>query len=170
MHVLALLSLADGIVALSMEIRRRPEIHRKQSLEATREAVLGRALAPTPDQDVYLGAAADEMGLEYPAEHAGPNDQDPGWTATNLQSHSGSRVFTTPRWRLGAASGDAAGGGSCPPSTPRPGTSRGRSYVGPDEFAEVRGYPTLVGRSRAALDERPPAGCGSSRSALPASA
>jgi hypothetical protein len=29
----------------------------------------------------------------------------------------------------------------------------GNSYVGPDGFQEMRGKPTLVGRSNAALDE-----------------
>jgi NAD(P)-dependent dehydrogenase (short-subunit alcohol dehydrogenase family) len=77
----------------------------------------------------------------------------PGWTATNLQSHTGSRVqngamaVANRVWAMDeeqgilpilyAATQDIPSG----------------SYVGPDGFAEMRGYPTLVGRSSAARDE-----------------
>ena len=38
----------------------------------------------------------------------------------------------------------------CRPSTPRRQDLPGGSYVGPDGFQEMRGHPTLVGRSAAA--------------------
>jgi NAD(P)-dependent dehydrogenase (short-subunit alcohol dehydrogenase family) len=76
----------------------------------------------------------------------------PGWTATNLQSHTGSRIQNAVMalgnriWAMDdeqgvlpilyAATQDIPAG----------------SYVGPDGPREVRGYPTLVGRSQAALD------------------
>ena len=41
----------------------------------------------------------------------------------------------------------------------------GNAYIGPDGRFELRGHPAPVCRSRAATDERPPASCGSSRSA-----
>jgi hypothetical protein len=70
MRFLALLSLADGIVALSIEIRRRPEIHRKQSLEATREAVLAPPLGP--GGGAYVGAQGARR-----SRHGSHHDCDP---------------------------------------------------------------------------------------------
>jgi NAD(P)-dependent dehydrogenase (short-subunit alcohol dehydrogenase family) len=77
----------------------------------------------------------------------------PGYSATNLQSHTGSRlqnalmVIGNKVWAqsdekgawptLYAATQDIAGG----------------AYVGPDGFQEMRGHPKLVGRSGAASDE-----------------
>ena len=76
----------------------------------------------------------------------------PGWAATNLQGRTGSwfadraallgnRLFAQSDERgalptLAAATRDLPGG----------------SYVGPDGFQELRGYPTLVGRTAAAAD------------------
>jgi NAD(P)-dependent dehydrogenase (short-subunit alcohol dehydrogenase family) len=76
----------------------------------------------------------------------------PGWSATNLQSHSGSRLQNTimaignkvwaqsdeqGAWpTLYAATEDLASG----------------AYVGPDGFQELRGHPNLCGRSGAAKD------------------
>jgi len=77
----------------------------------------------------------------------------PGWSATNLQSHTGSRIqnglmaVANKVWAqsdeqgawptLYAATQDVAGG----------------AYVGPDGFQEMRGHPKLVPRSGAASDE-----------------
>jgi hypothetical protein len=69
MRFLALLSLADEIVAMSIEIRRRPEIHRKQSLEATREAVLAPPLEP--------GRGADEGAHGARRSRRSHHDCDP---------------------------------------------------------------------------------------------
>ncbi len=78
----------------------------------------------------------------------------PGWSATNLQQRTGSRIQhglmaignkvlaqsdEQGAWpTLYAATEDVPGGG----------------YVGPDGIGEMRGHPTLVGRTNAAFDER----------------
>jgi NAD(P)-dependent dehydrogenase (short-subunit alcohol dehydrogenase family) len=77
----------------------------------------------------------------------------PGWTATNLQSHTGSFLQNTIMavgnkvWAMDEAGGAAPTVYSATEDIP------GNSYVGPDGFQEMRGKPTLVGRSNAALDE-----------------
>jgi NAD(P)-dependent dehydrogenase (short-subunit alcohol dehydrogenase family) len=76
----------------------------------------------------------------------------PGYAATNLQSHAASRVS-----RLAMALGnrlfaqdDAAG--ALPTLYAAVEDLPGGSYTGPDGLAELRGAPTLVGRSAAASD------------------
>ncbi|GAA2938082.1 MULTISPECIES: oxidoreductase [Streptomyces] len=76
----------------------------------------------------------------------------PGYSATNLQSHAASpaaRAFM----RLGnrfLAQDDRAG--ALPTLYAATQDLPGASYVGPDGLGEMRGAPTLVGRSRAASD------------------
>ncbi|MEV6278143.1 oxidoreductase [Nocardia sp. NPDC051832] len=76
----------------------------------------------------------------------------PGWAATNLQSHTENRAadlvmavgnkLIAQDARAGALPTLFAATQDIPPA----------SYVGPDGFYETRGYPTLVGRSRAAAN------------------
>ncbi|POX52768.1 oxidoreductase [Streptomyces sp. Ru71] len=76
----------------------------------------------------------------------------PGWAATNLQSHAGNPV-TRAFMQLGNrlfAQDDRAG--ALPTLYAAVADVPGASYVGPDGFAELRGAPTLVGRSAAASD------------------
>jgi NAD(P)-dependent dehydrogenase (short-subunit alcohol dehydrogenase family) len=76
----------------------------------------------------------------------------PGYAATNLQSHAGNpalRAFM----RLGnrfMAQDDRAG--ALPTLYAATQDLPGASYVGPDGFGEMRGAPTLVGRTPAASD------------------
>ncbi|MFC9683717.1 oxidoreductase [Streptomyces sp. NPDC056948] len=76
----------------------------------------------------------------------------PGYSATNLQSHAANpaaRAFM----RLGnrfLAQDDRAG--ALPTLYAATQDLPGASYVGPDGLGEMRGAPTLVGRSRAASD------------------
>ncbi|MFF5981304.1 oxidoreductase [Streptomyces olindensis] len=76
----------------------------------------------------------------------------PGYAATNLQSHAAhpaARAFM----RLGNrffAQDDRAG--ALPTLYAATQDLPGASYVGPDGLGELRGVPTLVGRSRAASD------------------
>ncbi|GHD12684.1 putative short-chain dehydrogenase/reductase [Streptomyces violarus] len=76
----------------------------------------------------------------------------PGYAATNLQSHAANpaaRAFM----RLGnrfLAQDDRAG--ALPTLYAATQDLPGASYVGPDGLGEMRGAPTLVGRSRAASD------------------
>jgi NAD(P)-dependent dehydrogenase (short-subunit alcohol dehydrogenase family) len=77
----------------------------------------------------------------------------PGWAATNLQGRSGNRVenaLMVVGNRLIAQSGDM---GAEPTLFAATQDIPGNSYAGPDGRFELRGHPTLVGRSKAATDE-----------------
>ena len=90
----------------------------------------------------------------------------PGYAATNLQSHSGSRVMAFAMEQLGnrLIAQDAAGG-ALPTLYAAVADIPGGSFAGPSgPFGlGLRGAPTLVGRSAAASDERSPAASGPSR-------
>jgi NAD(P)-dependent dehydrogenase (short-subunit alcohol dehydrogenase family) len=76
----------------------------------------------------------------------------PGWAATNLQSHSGSRLEDVAMQvgnRLLAVTGEE---GALPTLFAATADIPGGSYAGPDRMMEMRGSPTLVGRSAAASD------------------
>ncbi|KOU55098.1 oxidoreductase [Streptomyces sp. MMG1533] len=76
----------------------------------------------------------------------------PGYAATNLQSHASSPA-TRAFMRLGnrfLAQDDRAG--ALPTLYAATQDLPGASYVGPDGFGEMRGGPTLVGRTAAASD------------------
>ncbi|MCK1821253.1 oxidoreductase [Streptomyces sp. XM83C] len=76
----------------------------------------------------------------------------PGYAATNLQSHAGNPVMRALMLlgnRLFAQSDEA---GAQPTLYAAVRDLPGASYVGPDGLGEMRGRPTLVGRSRAASD------------------
>ncbi|MES5821536.1 oxidoreductase [Streptomyces sp. RG80] len=76
----------------------------------------------------------------------------PGYAATNLQSHAASplsRAFMKLGNRFMAQDDKA---GALPTLYAATQDLPGASYVGPDGFQELRGAPTLVGRSAAASD------------------
>ncbi len=76
----------------------------------------------------------------------------PGYAATNLQSHAASPVMTA-FMKFGNrffAQDDRAG--ALPTLYAATQDLPGTSYVGPDGWGEMRGAPTLVGRSAAASD------------------
>ncbi|HEV7188125.1 MAG TPA: oxidoreductase [Blastococcus sp.] len=76
----------------------------------------------------------------------------PGWASTNLQGRSGSRIADG-GMRLGNllfAQSDERG--ALPTLAAATRDLPGGSYLGPDGFQELRGFPTLVGRSTAAGD------------------
>ncbi|GAA3716601.1 oxidoreductase [Nonomuraea antimicrobica] len=72
----------------------------------------------------------------------------PGWATTNLQRHDGSALN---RIVMRAVAQDNKAG-ALPTLYAAVQDLPGASYVGPDGFGEVRGAPTLVGRSPAASD------------------
>jgi NAD(P)-dependent dehydrogenase (short-subunit alcohol dehydrogenase family) len=77
----------------------------------------------------------------------------PGYAATNLQSHTGSRLqnlFMAVGNKVIAQSGEM---GALPTLYAATQDIPGGSFVGPDGFQEQRGHPKLVGRSGAASDE-----------------
>ncbi|MFF6984569.1 oxidoreductase [Streptomyces sp. NPDC008343] len=76
----------------------------------------------------------------------------PGYAATNLQSHAGSpvmRAFMSIGNRVFAQDDKA---GALPTLYAATQDLPGASYVGPDGLGELRGAPTLVGRTTAASD------------------
>jgi NAD(P)-dependent dehydrogenase (short-subunit alcohol dehydrogenase family) len=77
----------------------------------------------------------------------------PGYASTHLQSHTGSRVqhvlMATIGNRLLAQSDEM---GALPTLFAATQEIPGDSFVGPDGFAEQRGHPRLVGRTKAAQD------------------
>jgi NAD(P)-dependent dehydrogenase (short-subunit alcohol dehydrogenase family) len=77
----------------------------------------------------------------------------PGWAATNLQSHTGSLLqhgFMAIGNRLWAQDEEH---GALPVLYAATQDIAGASYVGPDGRGEMRGFPILVPRSKAAMDE-----------------
>ena len=77
----------------------------------------------------------------------------PGLTATELQSHTGSRVQGAVLWLGNAMLAQSASMGALPSLYAATQDLPGSTYVGPGGFNEMRGYPTAVGSSRAARDE-----------------
>ena len=78
----------------------------------------------------------------------------PGWAATHLQSHTGnpvSRAVMAVGNRVWAQSDER---GALPTLYAATQDLPGGAYAGPDGRGEMRGFPTLVNRSDAALDER----------------
>jgi NAD(P)-dependent dehydrogenase (short-subunit alcohol dehydrogenase family) len=77
----------------------------------------------------------------------------PGYAATDLQTHTGSRVqhMTMMVGNRLLAQSDAMG--ALPTLYAATQDVPGGAYVGPDGLGEMRGHPTLVGRSKAANDE-----------------
>jgi NAD(P)-dependent dehydrogenase (short-subunit alcohol dehydrogenase family) len=76
----------------------------------------------------------------------------PGWAATNLQQHTGSRLQNT-LMQIGnklLAQSDEMG--ALPTLYAATQDLVGGSYVGPGGWQEARGNPTLVGRTKAASD------------------
>jgi len=76
----------------------------------------------------------------------------PGWAATNLQGRSGSRLLDG-GMKLGnklLAQSDRMG--ALPTLAAATQDLPGGSYLGPNGFQELRGYPTLVGRTPEASD------------------
>ncbi|HZA04362.1 MAG TPA: oxidoreductase [Propionibacteriaceae bacterium] len=76
----------------------------------------------------------------------------PGYSATNLQFHYGNAVVDRAMAVLNRVFGQSAAMGALPTAYAVTQDLPGGSYVGPDGRNEVRGYPTLVGRSAAASD------------------
>jgi NAD(P)-dependent dehydrogenase (short-subunit alcohol dehydrogenase family) len=76
----------------------------------------------------------------------------PGYAATNLQSHTGSRLQHVGMWIGNKLIAQSDEQGAWPTLYAATQDIPGDSYVGPDGFQEGRGNPTLVGRSDAAQD------------------
>jgi NAD(P)-dependent dehydrogenase (short-subunit alcohol dehydrogenase family) len=77
----------------------------------------------------------------------------PGYSATNLQSHSENRLMEALMVIGNRVIAQDDKGGSLPTLYAAIADVPGNSYVGPSGFMEGRGAPELVGRSKEALDE-----------------
>jgi len=76
----------------------------------------------------------------------------PGYTSTNLQSHTGSAIQNALMAIGNRVIGQSDEQGALPTLFAATQDLPGASYVGPDGRGEIRGHPTLVGRSAAASD------------------
>src|SRR4029453_5627312 len=76
----------------------------------------------------------------------------PGWAATNLQTRSGNRIEDTLMTIGNRLFAQRRERGADPTLYAATQDIPGNSYVGPDGRFELRGHPTLVGRSKAAAD------------------
>lgn len=88
---------------------------------------------------------ADHTSLRALAAH-------PGYAATNLQSRSGNPVVDRLSGVGNALFAQSDAQGALPTLFAATVDLPGGSYAGPDQFFEMRGHPTLVGRSAAASD------------------
>ena len=77
----------------------------------------------------------------------------PGWSATNLQSHTGSKLQNGFMWIGNKVWAQSDERGSWPTLYAATEDIAGGAYVGPDGFQEMRGHPKLASRSGAANDE-----------------
>jgi NAD(P)-dependent dehydrogenase (short-subunit alcohol dehydrogenase family) len=77
----------------------------------------------------------------------------PGYAATNLQGHTGSRLQSALMAIGNRVIAQSDEMGALPTLYAATQDLPGGSYVGPDGFKEARGHPTLVGRTDAAHDE-----------------
>jgi NAD(P)-dependent dehydrogenase (short-subunit alcohol dehydrogenase family) len=76
----------------------------------------------------------------------------PGYAATNLQSHDSSALRRALMWFGNRFMAQDSEAGALPTLYAAVQDLPGASYVGPDGLGEMRGTPTLVGRSPAASD------------------
>lgn len=76
----------------------------------------------------------------------------PGYTSTGIQGGTGNRLFTRVSELGNALLGMPPWQGALPTVYAATMDLPGNSYVGPHRFGELNGWPTLVGRSRAAGD------------------
>jgi NAD(P)-dependent dehydrogenase (short-subunit alcohol dehydrogenase family) len=77
----------------------------------------------------------------------------PGWSATNLQGHTQNRLQSAFMWIGNRVLAQSDTAGAQPTVYAATEDIPGDSYVGPNGVQEMRGTPTLVGRSSQALDE-----------------
>jgi NAD(P)-dependent dehydrogenase (short-subunit alcohol dehydrogenase family) len=80
------------------------------------------------------------------------NAAHPGYAATNLQSHSENRLMEVLMVIGNRVIAQDDNGGALPTLYAAVADVPGNSYAGPSGFMEGRGAPTLVGRSKEALD------------------
>ena len=90
----------------------------------------------------------DEAGSDVRATAA-----HPGYAATNLQAHTGSKLQNGLMAIGNKVIAQSQAMGALPTVYAATQDLPGGTYIGPDGFHEQRGHPTVIGRSGAALDE-----------------
>jgi len=93
-----------------------------------------------------------ERRLERDGSSVRAHAAHPGWAATNLQGHSGNRWVTLFSGVANKVVAQSEEMGALPTLFAATVDLPGASYVGPNGVGEMRGYPTLVGRTAAACD------------------
>ncbi len=93
-----------------------------------------------------------ERRLERDGSSVRAHAAHPGWAATNLQGHSGNRLITLFSDLANKVVAQNEEMGALPTLFAATQDLPGASYVGPNGLGEMRGYPTLVGRTAAASD------------------
>jgi NAD(P)-dependent dehydrogenase (short-subunit alcohol dehydrogenase family) len=93
-----------------------------------------------------------ERRLERDGSSVRAHAAHPGWAATNLQGHSGNRWITLFSGVANKVVAQSEEMGALPTLFAATVDLPGASYVGPNGVGEMRGYPTLVGRTAAASD------------------
>lgn len=78
----------------------------------------------------------------------------PGYASTNLQSHTGSALQNGIMWFGNHTIAHSAEMGALPTLYAAVEDLPGGSYVGPDGFRQMRGYPKVVRSTKASHDER----------------
>jgi NAD(P)-dependent dehydrogenase (short-subunit alcohol dehydrogenase family) len=99
-----------------------------------------------------LFTAELQRRLSAAGSEVSANAAHPGYAATNLQFHSGSRFYDVISAIGNRVIAQDDKGGALPTLYAAVADVPGNSYAGPSGFMEGRGAPTLVGRSGAASD------------------
>jgi NAD(P)-dependent dehydrogenase (short-subunit alcohol dehydrogenase family) len=77
----------------------------------------------------------------------------PGYASTNLQSHTGSTLQNSIMWIGNHTIAHNAEMGALPTLLAATGDEPAGSYIGPDGFRQMRGYPKVVKSTKASHDE-----------------
>jgi NAD(P)-dependent dehydrogenase (short-subunit alcohol dehydrogenase family) len=93
-----------------------------------------------------------ERRLTESGSHVRALAAHPGYAATNLQGRTGNRIGDWLVLQATKIIAQSAEMGALPTAYAATMDVPGGSYVGPDGRREIRGHPTLVGRSAAAAD------------------
>jgi len=141
----------DRVVTLASQAHRRGTIKLDdlnwQTRDYNRMAAYGQSKLANLLFSLELQRRLDAAGSAVRAVNS-----HPGWAATNLQGHYGNRVVDGIMAIGNKLMAQDAEAGARPSLYAASQDLPGGSYVGPDGFYEMRGYPTLVGRTSEAGD------------------
>ncbi|MFD4182373.1 oxidoreductase [Rhodococcus sp. NPDC058514] len=143
--------ITDRVVTLASQAHRRGTVDLDdlnwESRRYDRTGAYGQSKLANLLFSLELARLLDKAGSPVRALNS-----HPGWAATNLQSHSGNRLAGAVMSIGNKLIAQDADAGALPTLFAASQDLPGASYVGPDGFYEIRGYPTLVGRTAEAAD------------------